>query len=349
MDNMISRRAAVKGFATCAAGVFLPLLSSCARDTKNRARLQQPWVNDAEFIGYFMAAKRGYYRDEGLAAENMEGGPDIVPELVTRKGNAEICLTTPDNTFALIAKQGMALRIIGAQYQKSPMGIISLGPSGIREPRDLIGKRVAVPSVNTLTFETFLRLNNIIPDQVLVQPYNYDPTPLVDGNVDATLDFVTNVAYTVETLIRNRLTQKQAVAGTTDPDKCTVSSFLLADKGFPLLMDTVVVTESYLRDNRSILKSWLRASRRGWQEVFKDPESAVKEIMPQYLPKTQRQLELEISFCRREQPLIDNPAGIFHMSQESIRQTITSLSYMGINGRQEEYFDNSLVEELERA
>ena len=77
-----------------------------------------------------------------------------------------------------------------------------------------------------------LKINGIDKSQVNIVPYAYDPTPLVKGEIDASLDFTTNVPYTI----------KQAGPEAT--------SFLLYDFGFTIFNDTVVVTEETLKAKR---------------------------------------------------------------------------------------------------
>ena len=103
-----------------------------------------------------------------------------------------------------------------------------------------------MPPVNVISVEAMLKLNNIDKAQVNIVPYAYDPTPLIKGEIDASLDFTTNVPFTIEQ------------AG----EKAT--SFLLYDFGFTIYNDTVVVTEETLKTKRKELVAWLRASRKGW-------------------------------------------------------------------------------------
>jgi hypothetical protein len=90
------------------------------------------------------------------------------------------------------------------------------------------------------------RSTGSIRTQVNIVPYAYDPTPLIQGEIDASLDFTTNVPYTIS---------QQGVEAV---------SFLLYDYGFTIYNDTVVVTEEVLAEKRDLLVAWLRASRRGW-------------------------------------------------------------------------------------
>ena len=56
----------------------------------------------------------------------LSGGPDVIPESSLIAGKADLTLTTPDTTVKAIVDQGATFKIIGAQYQKNPIGIVSL-------------------------------------------------------------------------------------------------------------------------------------------------------------------------------------------------------------------------------
>lgn len=167
-------------------------------DSSAGITMQAAWVNDAEFLGYYVADSEGYYGDEGIQFTYLSGGPSVVPESSLLAGRADISLTSPDTTIQSIVADQSPFVIVGAQYQKNPIGVVSLARSGINEPKDLVGKRLAVPDANRLSVEAMLKLNNIDQAAVTIVPYAFDPTPLIKGEVDATIDFVTNVPYTIK-------------------------------------------------------------------------------------------------------------------------------------------------------
>src|SRR5258708_16608215 len=109
---------------------------------------QAAWVNDAEFVGYFVAIDEGYYAKEGLDLVYLPGGPDVIPESTLIAGKADLTLTTPETTIKAIVDQGAKFKIIGTQYQKNPIGIVSLAKKPILKPQDMVGKTIAVPPVN---------------------------------------------------------------------------------------------------------------------------------------------------------------------------------------------------------
>jgi hypothetical protein len=223
-------------------------------------------------------------------------------------------------------KDKVPFRIIGAQYQKNPIGIVSLAKSGIRTPRDLEGRKLAVPPVNELTVRAMLAINKVDPAKVTIVPYQYDPTPLIQGAVDATTDFVTNVPHA----IRRRGEEPHF--------------FLLYDAGFKIFNDTVVVLERTLQTRRREIVAWLRASRAGWVENFRDPAKYPRRYENLWFKGTGRTIENEIDFNVAQKPLMEHPDGFFSMTSVNIQDCIQSLERANLR-LPRETFDTSLLEE----
>ena len=289
--------------------------------------MQAAWINDAEFSGYFLAMDKGYFAEEGLELTYLSGGPDVIPESAIIAGKADLTLTTPDTTIRAISEQGAKFKIIGAQYQKNPIGVVSLKKNPINTPADLVGKTIAVPPVNIVTIEALLALNGIDKAQVNIVPYAYDPTPLVKGEIDASLDFTTNVPFTIGQMGEE------------------AHSFLLYDHGVTLYNDTVVVTEETLAAKRKELVAWLRASRKGWAENLADPALYPPQWEKSWFAGTGRSIENEVFFNTAQKPLIDTPNGIFAMTEEDIEKNIKALAAVGITGTRD-MFDTTLLAEI---
>jgi ABC-type nitrate/sulfonate/bicarbonate transport system substrate-binding protein len=289
--------------------------------------LQAAWINDAEFMGYFLAIDKGLYKAQGIDLTYLPGGPDVIPESSLLSGKADVALTTPDTTIKAITTEGAKFKIIGTQFQKNPIGVVTLKKNNISKPQDLVGKKLAVPPVNTLSVEAMLKINGIDPSKVTIVPYQYDPTPLIKGEVDATIDFAVNVPYTIQ----------QAGA---DP-----SWFLLYDFGFTIYNDTVVVTEDTLKNKRDLLVKFLRASRQGWDENFKDPATYPPQFKDTWFKGTGRTVENEIFFNKTQKDLIVSSSGIFTMTDADIDKNIKALEAIGIKATKA-MFDTSLAKEI---
>ena len=323
MSLRLNRRHFLGTAAATAAAASIPLRARASTPFT----MQAAWINDAEFAGYFICIDEGYYAAEGLDLTYLSGGPDVIPESTIIAGRADLALTTPDTTIKAIVEQGAPFKIIGAQYQKNPIGIVSLASNPINEPRDLIGKTLAVPPVNVISVNAMLALNGIDPGQVNIVPYAYDPTPLILVEIDASLDFTTNVPYTIS---------QQGVEAT---------SFLLYDFGFTIYNDTVVVTEETLTSKRAELVALLRASRKGWEANFKDPNGWPPKWADTWFAGTGRSIENEIFFNNAQQPLMESPAGYMGMTEEGIEANLRALAEVGIKGTRD-MFDTTLLEEI---
>jgi ABC-type nitrate/sulfonate/bicarbonate transport system substrate-binding protein len=293
----------------------------------NALSMQAAWVNDAEFMGYFVGIQNGFYRAENVDLKYLAGGPDVIPESALLAGRAGLALTTPDTTIRAITSQGAKFKIIGAQFQKSPIGVVSLASSPIKTVKALEGKILAVPPVNMAGVLGMLKLNGIAKSAVRIVPYQFDPTPLIKGEIDASVDFVTDVPYTIG------LAGKQTV------------SFLLYDSGVTLYADTAVVTDEYLAANRPLLVRWLRASRAAWVENFKDPAKYPTQFKNSWLSGTGRATENDIYTNTADKPLIDTPNGIFSMTEAGIAANIGYLKSVGI-AADRSMFDTSLLADL---
>lgn len=320
---MLNRRTFLGTAAAGIAASSLPFRAHAATPLT----MQAAWINDAEFAGYYVAMDQGYYTEAGLDLEYLSGGPDVIPESTIIAGRADLALTTPDTTIKAIVEQGAPFKIIGAQYQKNPIGIVSLAKNPINSPQDLIGKTLAVPPVNVISVEAMLKMNGIEPGQVNIVPYAYDPTPLVKGEIDASLDFTTNVPFTIQ----------QAGEEAT--------SFLLYDFGYTIYNDTVVVTEQVLAEKRDLLVAWLRASRKGWEENLADPSVWPPKFADTYFKGTGRSIENELYFNAAQKPLMESPEGYFALTEDGIEKCLSALGEVGIVGNTD-MFDTSLLAEV---
>ena len=313
------------GAAALAAGAMPGFLRRAA--AASPFTFQASWINDAEFTGYFVAIDEGYYKAEDLDLTYLSGGPDVIPESSLIAGKADLTLTTPDTTVSAIVDQGAKFKIVGTQYQKNPIGIVSLAKNPIKTPAELVGKTLAVPPVNVISVEAMLKLNGIDKSKVNIVPYAYDPTPLIKGEIDASLDFTTNVPYTIEQA------GEKAV------------SFLLYDFGFTIYNDTVVVTEDTLKAKRKEIVAWLKASRKGWTDNLVDPAVWPPKFADTWFKGTGRTIDNEIYFNTAQKPLIEHPKGIFAMDEEGIEKNIDALNLIGIKATRE-MFDTTLLDEV---
>jgi ABC-type nitrate/sulfonate/bicarbonate transport system substrate-binding protein len=288
---------------------------------------QSIWLNDPEFIGYMIAIDNGYYAAEGLSVNYMPGGPDVIPEGSLLSGKADISLTHLTGVVKAVTEKGAPLKVIGTQYQRSPVGVISLEQSNIRQPKDLIGKTVACPPLSIATFLAMLKVNGVAKDKLRVVPYTFSPAPLVKGEVDAVVDFVIELPFLAE----QRSGKK-------------TSNFLLWDVGMPLFIDLVTVTSDALKNKRSHLVKFLRASRKGWAENNADPAKCPAKYSNAWFKGNGSSLEAENFHNKAQIPYMANPKGLFALDAATIDASLAALEHVGLRGSRD-IFDLSLLAE----
>ena len=303
--------------------------------------VQYSWIKNEEFAGEFYADSEGYYSEAGFDAVNGISGPDTgVAKLLS--GSVQIALNDAASVGAAIAEQDAPLKIIGATFQKNPFTILSLADgANILTPEDLIGKKIGVQDSNASVFAALLNANGISPDQLTIVPVDFDPTPLMSGEVDGFMAYLTNEAITVQ------------LAG------YEIANLPYAENGLPYVAETVSVTDQYLAENRDLLKAFLLAEIKGWTHLFTETTDDTVALVTEYYDaaaaagdltfgpldpeKTALAIEAEKLLISTEETEAN---GLFTISDDLKEQTIASLDASGWTLTADQLFDTSIIDEI---
>lgn len=359
MSTPASRTSRRKSVQMRAAAALLSLaaattLAACGSDSEGGSgeegfgtiSMQYSWIKNEEFAGEFYAEDKGYYEEAGFDAVNGISGPDTgVAKLLS--GKVQIAINDAASVGSAIAEQEAPLKIIGATFQKNPFTILSLKDGGnIATPADLKGKKIGVQDSNVNVFKAILAANGLEEkkDDITVVPVEFDPTPLMKGQVDGFMAYLTNEAITVE------------MAGHE------ITNLPYAENGVPYVAETYTVTDQYLAENRDLLKALLTAEIKGWTETFKNPSDEVVKVITTHYNKAASDSDgLEASFgeldpvktkrgLEESQKLISTPEteknGLFTISDELQQQTVDSLAAAGWEVSVEDLFDTSIIDEI---
>ncbi|WP_324012916.1 ABC transporter substrate-binding protein [Microbacterium sp. JZ37] len=294
--------------------------------------LQLSWILNEEFAGEYIADSEGYYEDAGFDAVNLVPGPSTgTAELLS--GSVDIALSDSAAVGTVIANEGAPLKIIGATFQANPFTVLSLADGGnIATPADLVGKRIGVQDSNTSLFQALLAANGIDPADVEVVPVQYDPAPLVNGEVDGFIAYLTNEAITLD------------LAG------LDTVNLAFADNGLPFVAETVTVTDETIETEREMLKAFLVAEIRGWTDALADPQRGADLAMEEYGTDLDLDPEKTLAGSEAQNALVvsadTEESGLFTISEELQERTIASLAGAGIDVTAEELFDMSLLAEV---
>ncbi len=104
-------------------------------------KLQLQWFFQAQFAGYIAAVDKGFYKEQGLDVQLLEGGVDIVPQTVLATGKADYAVAWVPKALAS-REQGAGITDVGQIFARSGTYQVAFASSGIKSPADFKGKKV---------------------------------------------------------------------------------------------------------------------------------------------------------------------------------------------------------------
>lgn len=291
---------------------------------------QLMWIKNTEFAGQYVADSRGYY--EGFEkVELIAGGPTVSQDAVVESGKAIVGVSDPNVTAAAINK-GADLVIVGAVYQKNPFAICSRADNPIANPQAMIGKKIGVQATNEVIWNAFLKANDLTESQVTKVPVQFDPQPLINGEVDGWFSYFTNEPNTLR------------IQG-VEPEV-----FLLADYGFPITGQNQIVKRSFLEKNRAAVKAALLGDIKGWRDSVADPQLPVDLAVDVYGKDQDLDPAKELMQSKDQNTLVltaeTSANGLCTISEALQKQVIDALALVDIPITAEQLFDMSVIEEV---
>lgn len=327
-NSLISRRDTLRLLgAGGAASLIMPRLAFAQSATP--VTFQLSWLPSVQFGGSYLAQKNGFWADKGLDVSLAAGGPNAPVEPPVVAGTALMGISAADYTAAAVA-EGAPFKIIAVAMQKNPFAITSLPANPVNTPADLVGKKIGMATANTPVLQALCTLNGVDINEIEIVPTQYDPAPLVNGEVDCLLAWLTDlpVAMTVQGV-----------------DNVTM---LLADHGYAVHSQTYIVTEDALANRRADVISLLSGEIDGWNAYKADTAAAAAVTLEMFpdagldLPtqelQAERQLDLMFSSLTDE-----NGFGWF--TDETVQQNIETLALLGREVTAD-LWDRSVLEEI---
>ncbi|WP_159040310.1 ABC transporter substrate-binding protein [Streptomyces virginiae] len=297
-----SRRQVLKGaMAGCLGSLSATSMASCSssggeseRRKDGKVTVALGWIKNVEFAGYWIADSNKYYEKQGLNVTFRAGGPNAPsPVQLVSSGTAEIGISPGMQDLLQAISRGNDFVILGAQYQTSPGGLLSLARRPVTGPGDLPNLRILGQQGVQSTLTSLYKINGIPVDYKFI-PAGFDPGSLVRGAGDAYTCYVTSQPIILEQQYNLSLGSGYEVV-------------TYADLGLPAYANLIFCKRSYLKSHFGTLQSFLRASVRGWKENVRDPGLAARLATTVYgvdyglvLSEQVRENELQI-------PLTESP------------------------------------------
>lgn len=212
----------------------------------------------------FVAAGKGYFADEGLDVEIVDGDGSTGTIQAVGNGSFDIGIAGLGALVQASATSGMdTITAVAGLVQKDPSSIIALKGSGITKPKDLEGKRFATEAGNLSDgmIGAFAEANGVDMDTVEMIVTDAYQQALLKGDAD----FINAWA---------------------NPDGDHIKKFaeieepiLFADYGVNILGSSVIVRKEWLAENEETVRGFLRALTKAHDDVLANPDEALKYFM----------------------------------------------------------------------
>ena len=248
-----------------AAAMSAALIAPAAAQTKFPFRLN--WTLYGEHAPFFVARDKGFYKEEGLDVEILEGsGSTTVSQLVANASSPVAYVDAA--TMMRGVGAGMPIKAVGVTLQQSPMAFIyradAARPTKISEIK---GSRIAITAgdASLAIFTAFMgKLGMKLEDVQMVVVANpaAKEQAVLSKQADALLGYFMDQGprMQLQTGVKMGWTRLYDMAGVT-----TLSS-------------AIITNNDWVKDpkNEDALRRFLRASQRGWDYSNKNRAEAAE-------------------------------------------------------------------------
>jgi len=242
-------------------GLAALTLSGCAGKPKNQLTLVLDWFPNADHVPIYVAKEKGFFADEGIDLKIVIPSDPSDAQKLVASGKADIGVSYMPQVV-IARSEGLPVKSIGVLVAHPLTTILYLEDSGIKEPKDLEGRKVgySVPHMMDILFRAFCEKNGVDTAKVDLIHVGFNLTPsLLSGKVDAVIG-----AYRNYEKNEIELEGKRA------------SFFPLEKYGLPDYYELVfIASDGKIAEKKRLLSSFLRAIDRALRFVREKPEEAL--------------------------------------------------------------------------
>ncbi|MES2534791.1 MAG: ABC transporter substrate-binding protein [Pseudomonadota bacterium] len=250
----------------------------------NKIKFTLDWRFEAPAAPFLLALGKGYFTQEKLDVTIDSGSGSGISATRVAAGTYDMGFADLVAVMEFVGNNPTSpQRPVGVMmvYNNTPSAIFALKKSGIKQPSDLIGKKLGAPTFDAArrAFPVFAKANNI--DNAKINWIAMDPTlretMLVRGDVDAISGFT---FYSPASLFARGIKQ----------DELLILPY--SDFGVKLYGNSIIANSEFAKNNPETVKAFLRAVAKGYRDTINNPAEAAR-YLKQREPLVDEKLELE--------------------------------------------------------
>jgi len=237
--------------------------------------LAMGFIPNVQFAPFYVALEKGYFADEGIEVGFDYGWETDLLKLV---GGDELYFAIASGDQVVLARsQGLPVVYVMNWYRRFPVCVVSLADAGIREPADLVGRRVGTPAIYGASYIGWRALlDGVGLDEAEVELVSIGYTQvaaLSEGLVDAAICYAMNEPV-----------QMKASGQTVD--------VIYVDDYANLVSNGLITNEKSIRERPELVQGMVRAALRGLAYTLDHPDEAF-DITLKHVPEAASSDEIE--------------------------------------------------------
>lgn|GEM_PF-3787073 len=246
---------------------FFPELfldSAHAEPPLQHVTLQLKWYPQFQFAGYYMAAKKGFYKREGLDVTIKSWRPGINPIAEVESNRAQFGVGSVN---LLVARaQGVDVVALAAIIQHSCACVIVPRGSSMISFTDLRGRKIGNVSNSSemIEFKVVMMKEGMNPKNITFKASSASIRDFTLHKVDAIAGYISNEPE----ILRNK--------------RVPVTILRPINYGVDFYGDCLFTTERFARENPSLAFRFKIATIEGWEYAFDHPHETINYLLSNY-------------------------------------------------------------------
>jgi NitT/TauT family transport system substrate-binding protein len=235
--------------------------AACAQD---KVSLRLNWYLGGLHVPFYYGKDKGYYAAEGIDLTINEGRGSANTVQVVAAGSDTFGLAD-SSSVVMTASKGADVKSVMSLLNTTGFSVVSLAEAPIRTPKDLEGKKVAVTPGDPLgqLLQAVCKANSV--DCAKVSMVQVDPAAKVVTVLEKKTDALLGGADDQYFLIKYKGGNPVAMR--------------YADWGANIVGMTIMTSGETIKKNPDLVKRFVRASVKSWEEAKKNPGAAVDAAM----------------------------------------------------------------------
>ena len=244
--------------------ISLPLMIGAQAQAQDNVSLRLNWYLGGLHVPFYFGVDKGFYKQEGINLIINEGRGSANTVQVVGAGTDTFGLADSSSIINLISKGGEIKSVMNI-LSSTGFSVVSAASAGIRTPKDIEGKTLAVSPGDPIRglLEAVAAHNKV--DISKVKFVQVDPAAKVVTVLEKRADGLLGGADDQFFLLKYRGVEPHALR--------------FADHGANIVGMAIFTGNNTIKTNPDLVRRFVRATKRSWEEAKKNPDAAVDVAM----------------------------------------------------------------------